>query len=377
MHALQIGFFLDPRAREPQQLLAEWPSLVDIAESAASDAVQVSVVQAAARTQRIERNSIDYHFVAPERGHDTISTSAAFAQLIASLAPDVFHVHGFGFPEDVLTLARLAPRTPILLQHHADQVPRFWRRSAWRDGMRAAAGLAFTGAEQVKPFTQAGAVDARTRIFDIPESTSRFTPGEQAEARRESGLSGNPCLLWVGHLNANKDPLAVLDGVSAASAQLPGLKLWCCFGTAPLMSAVQSRIAGDPALRDRVTLMGAVPHATVETLMRAADVFVLGSHVEGSGYSVIEALACGLPAVVTDIPSFRALLAGSGAGELWAPGDAVAMHRALLRLQARRQPQTRAEVRAWFEREISPTALRRKWVRVYSELTAEGQRVVA
>ena len=183
--------------------------------------------------------------------------------------------------------------------------------------------------------------------------------------------------MWVGHLNANKDPLAVLDGLSAAAESLPGLRLWCCFVCTLLKSAVHSRIAGDPNLRDRVTLMGSVPHATIETLMRAADIFVLGSHVEGSGYSVIEALACGLPAVVTDIPSFRALLAGSEAGELWAPGDAGALQRALLRLQTRRRPQTRVEVRAWFEREISNAALKRKWAQAYSELTTECQRVVA
>ena len=41
--------------------------------------------------------------------------------------------------------------------------------------------------------------------------------------------------------------------------------------------------------------------------MQAADLFVLGSHREGSGYSLIEALACGLPPVVTDIHAFRTL----------------------------------------------------------------------
>ena len=59
--------------------------------------------------------------------------------------------------------------------------------------------------------------------------------------------------------------------------------------------------------------------------MRAADVFVLGSHREGSGYSLIEALACGLPPVVTDIPSFRSLTAAGAVGALWPCGDARAL----------------------------------------------------
>ena len=51
--------------------------------------------------------------------------------------------------------------------------------------------------------------------------------------------------------------------------------------------------------------------------MRAADLFVLGSHREGSGYSLIEALACGLPPIVTDIPSFRSLTGAGVVGALW------------------------------------------------------------
>jgi len=174
----------------------------------------------------------------------------------------------------------------------------------------------------------------------------------------------------VGHLDVNKDPLTVLDGVSLAVAQFPGLRLWCCFGTARLRRAVEKRIARNPLLRERVTLLGNVPHADIETLMRAADVLVSGSRREGSGYALIEAMACGLPVVVTSIPSFRALLGDSGIGEQWTCGDAVSLQGALTRLLAQPQAPLRAAVRAHFERELSMTALGRKWCAAYSELGA-------
>jgi len=100
-------------------------------------------------------------------------------------------------------------------------------------------------------------------------------------------------VLWVGHLTTGKDPLAVLDGVARAAAQLPGLQLWCAFGSAPLLDEVRRRIEHDPRLRGRVHLLGKVAHTHVETLMRATDAFVSGSHSEGSGYALLEALACG------------------------------------------------------------------------------------
>ena len=63
------------------------------------------------------------------------------------------------------------------------------------------------------------------------------------------------------------------------------------------------------------------PHADMPAWFSAADLFVVGSHHEGSGYALMEACACGAVPVVSDIPTFR-LLAG-GAGALWPPGDAA------------------------------------------------------
>ena len=37
----------------------------------------------------------------------------------------------------------------------------------------------------------------------------------------------------------------------------------------------------------------------------AADLFVVGSHHQGSGYALMEACACGAVPVVTAIPTFR------------------------------------------------------------------------
>lgn len=53
----------------------------------------------------------------------------------------------------------------------------------------------------------------------------------------------------------------------------------------------------------------------------SADYFVLGSHYEGSGYALSEALRCGCPPIITDIPSFRMMTNDGQLGALWATGD--------------------------------------------------------
>lgn len=185
-------------------------------------------------------------------------------------------------------------------------------------------------------------------------------------------MSGDPVALWVGHLDANKDPLAVLDGISRAVPELPALQLYCCYGGAPLLRAVQRRIIDDPLLIGRVHLLGRVPHRQIEQLMRAADLLVSGSHREGSGYSLIEALACGLPPVVTDIPSFHALTGGAYIGALWSPGDADALCEKLIAVAAQPRLHMRAATREFFERELSFEAVGRKLAAAYQDLVERG-----
>jgi glycosyltransferase involved in cell wall biosynthesis len=369
LHVLQISFFMDPQDRAPQQLLEAWPTLVDVAECAASAGVRVSVIQASGHTQRLQRANVNYHFLPCARADRSGERRVALGALLRELAPQVLHVQGLGFARDVSVLAALAPGVPIVLQDHADRPPRFWRRGAWRRGAARVDALAFCAREQAQPFAAAGLVNARTRVFEIPESSCRFMPGDREAARRVTGARGAPLVLWVGHLNDNKDPLTVLAGVSAAARSLPALRLWCCFAEAPLLPVVTEQIQKDPALRGRVHLLGRVTHEAIEQLMRAADMFVLGSHHEGSGYSLIEALACGLPPVVTDIASFRALTGAGSVGQLWPCADANALCAALIKLAAVGGPCARAAVRAHFDRELSFAAVGAKLAAMYQDLS--------
>jgi glycosyltransferase involved in cell wall biosynthesis len=371
-HVVHISFFNDPERRSAAQLLDAWPTLVDVAEAAVQPGSKVSVVQANSQSERLERNGVHYHFLpfgdASVRG----AGSANYRELLRSLAPDVLHVHGLEFPREVHSLAEFTAKVPIILQDHASRPPRLWRRAAARRGMSVAAGVAFCSLDQARPFSKAGLIGAATKVYEIPESTSRFAPADRDEARRLTGVEGDPAVLWVGHLNANKDPLTVLEGISAAIGELPRLRFYCCFGNAPLLRAVQGRIASDTRLRDRVHLLGRMPHEKIELLMRAADVFVLGSHREGSGYSLIEALACGLPSVVTDIPSFRSLTNNGSVGKLWPCGNSHALCQALLATANRSGAASRAAVRGHFESELSSKALGSKLSAMYADVLARA-----
>ncbi|HEX7813540.1 glycosyltransferase family 4 protein [Dyella sp.] len=351
-------------------VFVHWPSLADIADAAAAGGTRVSVIQAAAREEHIVRNGIDYHFTPQGLGTSAATRARGYATLLTRMRPDVLHVHSIAAAEDAYAITRELPRLPVLLQDHADAVPRWWRRLRWRRWLGAAAAISFTAPELADRFVRAGLIAPRTKRLAVPESSSRFMRGDQVAARRELGLHGDPCVAWVGHLQTGKDPLTVLEGVARTAERLPGLQLWCAYGQAPLLAEVRERLTGDPRLAGRVHLMGKLDHAKVETLLRGADLFVAGSHAESCGYALLEALACGVAPVVTDIPSFRRLTGDGRVGRLWRRGDPAALADALLHVAANLP--SKQSVRDHFDAELSFTALGRHWAHAYAQACMES-----
>jgi glycosyltransferase involved in cell wall biosynthesis len=368
MHVVQMGFNLDPQRRAPTELLAAWYSLEDTANAAASAGCRVSIILASHLTATISRGNVSYEFLpAAARPFDR-DAGNELLQVLRPLQPDVIHIHGLGFNRHVAALSQLMPGVPIMVQDHASWPPRPWNRRAWRRGHRKVAAVSFCAMEQAQAFLDARLFAPHTAVLEIPESTTRFTPGDQTAARRITGVTGSPALLWVGHLDRNKDPLTVLQGFERIVQQLPQATLSMCFGKAPLMPEIAQLLNSRPALAARVQLLGEVSHSRVQTLMHAADYFVLASHREGSGYSLIEALATGLTPIVTDIPSFRSLTGNGAAGALWSCDDATSFVRAFMTSVREPVQQLRARALTQFENHLSMAALGRKLRAAYEGL---------
>jgi glycosyltransferase involved in cell wall biosynthesis len=366
LHVAQLNFLPAPTGLAAAQVFERWPSLADIPEAAASAGTRVSVIQAAAWNERVVRHGVDYRFLYVAAIQSVAQRGGRIARLLDELEVDMVHVHGLGFAEDAFAVSRHLPWLPVLFQDHADRPPRWWRRPRWRRWYAKAAGVAFTAPELARPFIASGLFAAHTRLFAIPESSCRFVLGDRQRARAELGVYGDPCVAWVGHLNAGKDPLTVLEGVARAIEELPELRLWCAFGQAPLLREVQRCIARDPRLAGRVHLLGRLTHARIERLLQAADLFVSGSRAESCGYALLEAMACGAAPVVTDIPSFRALTGHGRVGALWPCGDPARLTDALLCTARKRTPA--GPIRAHFDAHLSFAAVGRAWARAYAQM---------
>ncbi len=83
---------------------------------------------------------------------------------------------------------------------------------------------------------------------------------------------------------------------------------------------------------------------------------------------MIEALACGTPPLVTDIPSFRRITGKGAVGALSPPGDAAAMARALVAWSGRHRDDLRLAVRRHFEQALSFEVVGKQLRGVYETL---------
>lgn len=372
-----VAMHLDPAERTPDVLVREgWRDFARTAAATRRAGAQVTMVQAAWRDGEQEFDGVPCSFVAERRyplirlpgGRPILRRPRRLLERVRALAPTLIHVDGIVHPRGVRALAAALPNVPILVQDHGTKCPAGWRRWWYRWGFAPIAGVTFTARPQAEPFMAARVLRADLPVFEVIEGSSPFTPGDRDAARAAAGMEGDPCLLWAGNLDANKDPLTVLDAVSHAAREIPGLRLYMCFRHASLLESVHARIASDPVLLSRVHLLGALPYARMETLLRAADFLIQASHEEGSGYVVIEALACGTTPLVTDIPSFRRITGGGQFGALIPVGDSRALAAAIRDWSRRDRTTLRMRAREHFERELSFDAIGAQLYAAYAQV---------
>ncbi len=375
MHVVQLSFHADIYRRPPEGLLEAWPSMTAVASATVRAGCRVTVVQAAHEDSTLERDGVTYCFrhVSSSLGRTARGTRwlGGFRELVAAITqpqPDIVHVQGLTAPVQTRLLTRIFRRVPILAQDHASYPPSGLRRRLHRWGFHDLSAVAFTAREQAQPFVDAGILRSDLPVFEVVEGSSCFTPGDQAAAREKCGLVGAPCLLWVGRLDGNKNPLTVLDAVDHVLPEMPDLRLWCLYSEAPLLDAVRARLQSSRRLREAVHLVGKVPHHKVEDFYQAADFFVLASRREGSGFSLIEALACGTTPLVTAIPSFRKITGDGEVGELFPVGDARTLARLLSEWARRDGPRLRQSARRHFEQHLSYDAIGRQLLNAYEAL---------
>ena len=173
--------------------------------------------------------------------------------------------------------------------------------------------------------------DIKTAVIPNSVDTSRFIPNPAArkQIRQQLGIADNVLLLGaVGRMSVQKKPLELIQMLAGLMSRRPDI----CFlfvGSGPLLEEARALVQ-QLGLQQQILFAGFRDNPW--DYFAALDLHVLNSRNEGFGMATAEAMACGVPAIGTDVPGTRDILRDCPGGMLIPADDDAEKTELLFRL---------------------------------------------
>jgi len=250
--------------------------------------------------------------------------------VLGRFRPDVVSAH---FVPNYGMIAALGGREPWVLSTWGSDVMVLPAKSAfhmWRTRfvIRRAAYITSDADVMTRRLIELGASADRVITFPygvdrkafFPFSTMPGGPAAKAEG-------GGPAILCNRKMEPVYNIPTLVDGFAEALRLLPEARLTLAgSGSQSQPLADRTRRAG---VERAVRFTGDVPHDKMPDLLRDHDIFVTVALSDTTSVSLLEAMACGLFPIVSDIPANREWIEDGVNGFVVDPGDAGAVARAI------------------------------------------------
>ncbi len=250
---------------------------------------------------------------------------------------DVLHIPYLGAP--------LRHKMPVVVTIH-DLIPFILKEYRTSMGVRVYSRLVGWSARRAERVITVSASAARDvqRLLRIPSERIQviynalpyqFAPPEPEAYRKVAERLSLPTryLVYLGGFDRRKNVPELLQAFAAIMDRIPDITLVIA-GRLPVQDSAfapdPQRLARELCLSKRVQFLGEVSEADKPAVYAGASALVFPSTYEGFGLPVLEASACGTPAVVCSGSSLEEV-AGDGALYV-SPGDVSALAQAMLRL---------------------------------------------
>ena len=246
---------------------------------------------------------------------------------------DVVHIH-LPFPLGELALWLIRPKARIVVTYHSDIVRQRLISSAlgwlhtWVLGHAESIAVSNPNIVGTSPLLKK--FREKCTVIPFGVDTRTFHPGSGVAGNRDEIQKhpGKRIVLFVGRLVYYKGVEYLIRAMQGIDARL------VIIGEGPLRQRLINEVRAD-GLEPAVTFLPGQPQEMLADYYRAASVFVLPSiyKSEAFGITIIEAMACGLPVISTELGTGTSFVNQDGStGYVVPPRDSDAIHRALLRL---------------------------------------------
>ena len=169
----------------------------------------------------------------------------------------------------------------------------------------------------------------RTTVFPWGVDLAHFKPNEVTE-KHKNGIT-----LFC---NRSWEPRYGVDVLAQAFVQAaksrPDLSLILLAGGS--QNRLLRRILTSGGVMDQVHFGGYISQKDLPRYYHMADIYISPSHVDGSSVSLLEAMACGLPCLISDIPANKEWVTEGENGWLFPDGDVDALTKTILRVADKR-----------------------------------------
>jgi len=242
------------------------------------------------------------------------------------------------------------PRPRLIVTRRMDYVPNRWF-APWLYN-RAVDGIAAISPSVAEALVAGGV--KRDRIALIPSGVDceRFQPPTEAArlaARAALGLTSDQFVMGtVGMLEPRKGHRTLVEALARLEAHSAICETQCCLiaGGGSLQAALADQISALEAGGQIAPGVIRMPGACTDpySILAALDLFVMPSLAEGLGVAALEAMACGLPVVASEVGGLRDLVTDGATGLLVPPADPAALAEAISKLAS--EPNLRAAMGA-------------------------------
>ncbi|HEY1984032.1 MAG TPA: glycosyltransferase [Terracidiphilus sp.] len=290
-----------------------------------------------------------------------------FRHWLVNERPDLVHAH---LPHAVWMARWSCLLTPVPAQVdtiHTSDIGSLGRRIGYRLSSRLPARVCAVSQDVAKAYSSAGMVSSSTLTvlpngIDLnywrPETTVRIS------MRKQLGFADEFVWLAAGRLEPVKDYPTLLS----AMTELPD-QVHLLVAGAGSMNGQLRRFVDEAGLQKRVRFLDF--QSDVRPYMRAADAFVLSSRWEGLPGCLMEAGACSLPMVATDVAGTREIIDSGRTGFLVAPESPCALRQGMRRtMEMRPEDRTAMGTRArqWMVEHYALPSVLDRWETLYRDL---------
>lgn len=256
---------------------------------------------------------------------------------------DIVHIHGlYRFPVTFAAYWARRAGVPYVIMPHGSLDPFLYHQSQYNlhlkriyerlfdiPNLKHAAAIHYTAKEEAK---QAAFLKLRTKPVILPNGIDwgsyRRLP-LRGNFRRRIGLNEQtPLVLFLGRINFKKGLDLLVPAFGLVLRKNPDAHLAIVGPDNEGYGSKVQQWCGEQGIQDRVFFVDYIGHEEVNEAYVDADVFVLPSYTENFGLTVVEAMACNTPVVISDHVNIWREVQEAGAGivvslDLRAVADAI------------------------------------------------------